>query len=49
MILIKARSAINIAKVDDYKKKDLHTYQCFIGKLMYLTYKTKLNIAFTVS
>lgn len=33
---------------DNYNKTDLHIYQQLIGKLMYLAYGTKTNIAFVV-
>lgn len=39
---------IEIIKSDDYKKVELWFYQCFIGKLMYITYSTRPDIAFIV-
>lgn len=46
--LMKAGSAIDMTKADDYKEEDLHTYQRLIGKLMYLACGTRPDIAFAV-
>lgn len=43
-----ARSAIKITKSDGYNKINLEEYQWLIGKLIYLVYKTKINIAFII-
>lgn len=48
IILMKAGSFIKINEPDDYDKADLGDYQRLIGKLMYLAYKTRPNIAFIV-
>lgn len=45
---MKAGSAIDIFEANDYKKEDLRTYQCFIGKLIYLVYRIRPDIVFAV-
>lgn len=45
---MKVESAIKINKLDDYNKTNLTTYQQLIGKIIYLIYGTRPDIAFTV-
>lgn len=45
---MKAGSAIEMNKPDDYNKADLRAYQQLIGKLMYLACGTRPDIAFAV-
>ena len=47
-IPIKADSFIKILKEDNYKKTDIKAYQQQIGKLIYLSCKTRLDITFTM-
>lgn len=35
-----------MSKLEDYKKADLWIYQKFVGKLIYLLYGIRLDIAF---
>lgn len=48
LVPMKAGFAIDMTKADDNKEEDLHMYQCFIGKLIYLAYGIRPNIAFVV-
>lgn len=48
-ILIKTNFAIDITNIKIYKKENLNIYQQLIEKLIYLIYKTKLNILFRIS
>lgn len=48
VILMKAESAIKMSKPNNYDKTNIYTYQQLISKLMYLAYRTKLDIAFAV-
>ena len=48
VIPMKAGSSIEMPERDDYNKTDIHTYQRLIGKLIYLVYKTRPDIAFAV-
>lgn len=45
---IKARNFIEMQNKEDYKEANIKAYQCLIGKLMYLSYKTQLDILFVV-
>lgn len=45
---IKAGNFIEMQGEDDYKKVDLKVYQWLIGKLMYLSYRTRPDISFVV-
>ena len=47
-IPMKARSAIEMNKPNDYNEADLATYQQLIGKLIYLVCGTRPDIAFAV-
>ena len=47
-ILIKAVLFIEIIESDDHNEVNLTTYQQFIGKLIYLVYGTRPDIAFAV-
>lgn len=46
--LIKAGLFIKMIDLEDHKKVDLHKYYRLIGKLMYLSCRTKSNITFVV-
>lgn len=48
VIQMKAGSSIEMTDPEDYEKINLYTYQKLIGKLMYLFYGTKPDIAFAV-
>lgn len=48
IIPMKARSIIEMINKDDYKETKLYKYQQLIGKLMYLAYEIRPNIAFAV-
>lgn len=48
VIPMKACSAIEMLDPDDYDKTNLHEYQRLIGKLMYLSCRTRPDIAFAV-
>lgn len=47
-ILIITGNFIDMHKADDYEEVDLKVYQQIIGKLMYLLYGIRLDIAFVV-
>lgn len=49
IVSIKAEFAIDITKANNYEKKDLYIYQCFIKKLIYFIYRIGLNITFTIN
>lgn len=46
IVQIKARSTINIAKANDYLKKDRDIYQQLIKKLIYFACKIRPDIIF---
>ena len=48
VVPIKAGSAIDISDINAYKEEDLYTYQQLIGKLIYLAYGTRPDIAFVI-
>ena len=48
VIPIKAGSSIKMSDPEDYEEADLHTYQRFVGKLMYLSCGTRPDILFVV-
>lgn len=48
VILIKTDSAIKILDISNYNKIGFYKQQYLISKLMYLLYKTRSDIAFTV-
>lgn len=48
VIPMKARSSIEMLKLDDYNKTNLNTYQQLIRKLIYLAYGTRSDIAFVL-
>lgn len=48
VIPMKAGSIIEMLNFKDYDKTDLHKYQRLIGKLLYLSCKTRSNIALTI-
>lgn len=45
---MKVDSTIKMTESKDYEQADFHIYHRLIGKLMYLTYGTRLNISFAV-
>lgn len=47
-IPIKTDSIIEMIRPDNNKEADLREYQSLIGKLIYLAYGTRLDIAFTM-
>lgn len=48
VISIKARLAIKMTDLADYKKTEFCKYQYLIGKFIHLAYNIKLNIAFAI-
>ena len=48
IILIKVGSTFTLDQVDDHNPADMVVYQRIVGKLMYLAYNTRLDIAFYV-
>lgn len=44
IIPMKTNFSIEIIELDNYEKAEFWPYQYFIGKLMYLTYGTRLDI-----
>lgn len=47
-ILMKRSYFIEMSKPGNYKEVDIKPYQHLIGKLIYLLYSTKPNIAFAI-
>lgn len=45
---MKADSLLKMTDPQDYKEADLRMYQRLVGKLMYLSYSTRPDIAFVV-
>ena len=45
---MKAGSAIEMTEPENYEETDLRIYQQLVGKLMYLVFGTKPDIAFVV-
>lgn len=45
---MKTNFSIEMIKSDNYKQTKLCPYQCLIGKLMYLAYDTRPDIAFAI-
>ena len=48
VIPMKASSAIEMTEPEDYEETNLRTYQQLVGKLMYLAFGTRPDIAFVV-
>lgn len=48
IVLMKAKSAIDMTKANDYEREDLHMYQRLIGKLIYFAYGIRPDIAYAV-
>lgn len=48
IISIKSRLSIKMIDLEDYKKANFYTYQQLIGKLIYLAYSMRPDIAFVV-
>ena len=48
VIPMKADLSIEMTDLEDYEETDLRMYQRLVGKLMYLSCGTRLDIAFVV-